>query len=170
MECLDSLINDNHIIRYCKDVNRLPRKMLMREIKFRAWDKKRFGMFKDVGVIPHAGVIETGLDDHFLLEDVELMQYTGLKDKNGKEIYEGDIVNVGRKDLEWSMEEGYVGQVIYDNATIDIGVNGGEYSNMVCGFICRSTKDSAHMDEYCTNEMEEGEVIGNVWENKELLK
>ena len=64
----------------------------MREIKFRAWDKKL-----KVMLIPFAIEFDSkritfdGLDYHQLC-DFELIQFTGLKDKNGKEIYEGDIL------------------------------------------------------------------------------
>ena len=52
----------------------------MREIKFRAWDKDLLKMYSKWTVIPD--------DDRSHI----LMQYTGLKDKNGVEIYEGDIL------------------------------------------------------------------------------
>ena len=70
----------------------------MREIKFRAWDPGRKAMTPDA--------------DPFIEEDGEafIMQYTGLKDRNGKEIYEGDIIDLGEKNIaqvEW-VESGFV--------------------------------------------------------------
>lgn len=57
----------------------------MREIKFRAWDKAD-GFNNDFGSMSY-GVRHD-------CDATEIMQYTGLKDKNGVEIYEGDLLNV----------------------------------------------------------------------------
>jgi len=61
----------------------------MREIKFRAWHNGK--MIQGVGVYEGTAIIDINEDSPYLWT-AEVMQFTGLHDKNGKEIYEGDIL------------------------------------------------------------------------------
>lgn len=64
----------------------------MREIKFRAWDVENKKMIQSYAHLSKWGQFYTTWTSTDSEREYIPMQYTGLKDKNGKEIYEGDII------------------------------------------------------------------------------
>ena len=127
-----------------------------REIKFRVWDKK---VYKSMFIVEGLGKtwVSFGVDDgeggyleQRKVEDVELMQYTGLLDKNGKEIYEGDVLyKFGIDDAPYEVKYG-VQPISHEWLGIGFYTEHlGEMGNIFGG--------------------EEIEVIGNIYENPELL-
>lgn len=132
----------------------------MREIKFRAWDKTHKKMLDRVLAGNHdnlCSLVWIKEDKKWVNFDSacgELMQYTGLKDKNGKEIYEGDIVRVPEHFHDcWNpyVHKEWVGVVEYEAPSFYIGGEGYEAFRDV------STEFQP-------------EVIGNIYENPELLE
>ena len=113
--------------------------MNQREIKFRAWDKKNKRLYEvweltleedgSVDILRMWGM--KGRQMFKLGEEIELMQYTGLKDKNGKEIYEGDIVKTNNKRI-FSIEIPDIFYKLADGSWMtetDFGVIGNIYEN-----------------------------------------
>lgn len=128
----------------------------MRDIKFRAWDKtyERFVNPDDVFYLEKHGGFDTRMmADEKGLRPI-LMQYTGLKDKNGVEIFEGDVVRSQTPNYEeltiWfnSYKAQFEGR--YEGVDPETGIN---YKHYMYG-----------------EGLTECEVIGNIYENPELLK
>ena len=128
----------------------------MNDVKYRAWDYKRKRMVKVLAIdwehqtinceadINHEGM--SGFERLYRqpLENFELLQYTGVKDKNGTEIYEGDIL----KNSFGSLYEV-------------------KWVSSMTSFMCSPLKvvyEVRHLDNLDT------EVVGNVFENTELLR
>jgi len=128
-----------------------------RKIKFRAWDKKKkewaFG-YKEYGGFSMFGELHVmGYLEIEKLNDYEIMQYTGLKDKNGKEIYEGDIFNC-----------------IYDfdgcKHKLEVA-----YSEKYARFYLKSHGECLQKGVVKDMwDMERKEILGNIYENPNLLK
>lgn len=119
----------------------------MREIKFRAWIKpiKEVRMVNGIEFDSYSNpfVVSDTKHESWYADEFELMQYTGLKDKNGKEIYEGDIVYIP----QWHRKY----QVIFE---------GGMFKVQGWSSLSLAT---AKGEISC-------EVIGNIYENPELLE
>jgi uncharacterized phage protein (TIGR01671 family) len=127
-----------------------------REIKFRAWDVGKQEMAYNI----EAGYdVGTQITFYYILKKTDhfkVMQFTGLKDKNGKgkEIYDGDIMSAWRS-APWDNE-------------VPILVKGiVTFSDPFPGCFC--VKDAGENTSYL-HDWIDGEVIGNIYENPELLK
>lgn len=124
----------------------------MREVKFKLWHKglKKFftTYYSDqISMMPDGNIFWMGECE---TDNFTILQYTGLKDKNGKEIYEGDIMRgkygkngiVKNYEIRWLI--GHFAAVDRNNITGD--------------------------EHYYPIGLLEGEVIGNIYENPELLE
>lgn len=119
---------------------------MTREIKFRAWEKPS----TEVGF---EGKMHYGIDEYFHKwhghKDYEVMQFTGLLDKNGKEIYEGDVIDFEYRSGLWEVKFGEQ-EISHDW----IGI----------GFFLSQENNVNGIYNKC------GEVIGNIYENPNLLQ
>jgi uncharacterized phage protein (TIGR01671 family) len=138
--------------------------MNTREIKFRIWDllQNRFIPNADsICLIPQYGIIHGNVKhpsyNIYYNPNLILQQYTGLKDKNGKEIYEGDIICIPENDPTSSS----------GNALLTV-----EYRYGGFGYVDVMTKKFENIH-YLIGDIDTddcAEVVGNIFENPELLK
>ena len=122
----------------------------MRDIEFRAFNKKDKRFYEIMlslnfdGKACSATFMSTLGDEKIVpIDEFELVEYTGLKDKNGKKIFEGDIVrHIGTtRTIQW------------DNYYLTLALSSGK------SYISLTTDDASDI-----------KIIGNIFENPELLK
>jgi uncharacterized phage protein (TIGR01671 family) len=126
----------------------------MREIKFRVWSKDRKMFVMDgmsVEDIQEDATHSVHLPMLIKQEECVWQQYTGLKDRNGQEIYEGDLIN-------FSWQAGY--KEFYDDKNQEVF-----YSNECASFVF-GKGGICMLDRVVYDTLE---VVGNVFENPELL-
>lgn len=128
----------------------------MREIKFRAWDAKQDQMDYPEDGYFSIGIESTGEFFGWFENDdggyrVELMQYTGLKDKSGREIYEGDII---RHQYGYNK---YTGKVFWDE------------ENCMFKYTMKNWSDPVYYWDM-REQSKMPEIIGNIYEHKDLLE
>ena len=138
--------------------------------KFRAWLKKEQKMDN---YIDHISWLEDelycigdGITYMVSAEDLVLMQSTGLKDKNGKEIFEGDVLEIqgikmivkfgSYKYLETSKNNGHLLGILHDGL--------GFYVE------CINVADPDRISPFEPETLKESAVIGNIYENKDILE
>ena len=156
----------------------------MREIKFRAWHKdERLMCDVDVlnindgafliGVKPEEDYLVDGGKTWVVapengrycgIDEIELMQFTGLKDSSGVEIYEGDICRFYKCEDESCFFHGL--------ALMNNNVVGGQWKIIKCDNV--DSEIPSIKGEDCLDSSafwnDDFEVIGNIHENKDLLK
>ena len=124
----------------------------MRETKFRAYHKERKEMFEiaSIDFEEKKAALSNGIIKLLNVDSkqFELLQYTGLKDKNDKEIYEGDILFFRDENMKYIV-------VWQDTA-----------------FIIKSIEIRKYLEKMCWLDDTEicCEIVGNIYENKKLLE
>ena len=121
----------------------------MREIKFRAWDSHSNEMIANEHLTVVSGKAAYSMEDGvpYVTPDIELMQFTGLQDKNGKDVFKDDLLKSGRTGLLY--------RVIWDD------------DKAAFTSLCVDPKRDFRMDPYSWGD---AEIVGNIHESPEPLK
>jgi uncharacterized phage protein (TIGR01671 family) len=134
---------------------------MKREIKFRAWDGEKMRYPNMISFSDNGGDSSTCYTIDELEPEyfhAEVMQYTGLKDKNGKEIYEGDIVKAASEELDdcliptGDFYDEDIQKVYWDDEAAGWFLTENRY---------KQVQPMAHRQKF--------EVIGNIYETPSLL-
>ena len=133
----------------------------MREIKFRAWDKINKDMFNVESINFQERRVYKDTVSYRNFEDIDLMQCTGLKDKNGKEIYEGDIVKFKDCSIDGTKEFYNIGVIEREGKRDEL---------VISQLIFEKSYFTENYMDFINETFELSEIIGNIYENPELLK
>lgn len=136
-------------------------KNMQRQIKFRAWNPKIKGFVEFGPLYGLQSILHIRSDGHWNADSgFTVMEYTGLKDKNGKEIYEGDLLRM--KQSAWHYTE-HLMRVEWDD----------EYAvfraMVIAAYGDTSGTAGVGTPYAMTVASKNGEIIGNIYENPELL-
>lgn len=126
----------------------------MREIKFRVWDGKKMYEASQIRLDTGAVSRRTGTTTHVRVSNPVLMQYTGLKDNDNQEIYEGDVLERIYYFKPLKKKENGERKIIERRARVVKYTQNSQF----CGFNI-STRSSNN-----------SRVIGNIYEHKHLLE
>lgn len=137
----------------------------MREIKLKAWNKATKKMYEvikidfyneKVGYLFADPITQGEAIGYFKFSDIDLMEYTGLKDKNGKEIYEGDI-------CRWRDSETFNDEILEDIFVV-------VWNDEKLAWYTQNEDGNFGYDLYEYTDDRDLGVIGNIYENIDLLE
>lgn len=137
----------------------------MREIKLKAWNKATKKMYEvikidfyneKVGYLFADPITQGEAIGYFKFSDIDLMEYTGLKDKNGKEIYEGDI-------CRWRDLETFNDEILEDIFVV-------VWNDEKLAWYTQNEDGNFGYDLYEYTDDRDLGVIGNIYENINLLE
>lgn len=133
----------------------------MREIKFRAWDKLNKEMINVESMNFQERRVYKDVVSYRNFEDIDLMQCTGLKDKNNKEIYEGDIIKFKDCNIDGTKEFYNIGVIEREGKRDELAIS---------QLIFEKSYFTENYIDFINETFELSEVIGNIYESQELME